>query len=97
MKVSFRCKQSGNVVNFTNQQDIDWMRKEAGYEEIKNEVSTKADAEITTKQEIREGLADNPDESYNAENAGQGNDGQQKDAKVLKKRGRPRSIEQDVI
>lgn len=96
MKVSFRCKQSNNVVNFTNQQDIDWMRKEAGYEEIKNEIKAESNAQINAKQEIRESIIGNPDEGDNAENAGQGNDGQ-KDAKVLKKRGRPRIVEQDVI
>lgn len=79
------------MVSFVHEQDISWMRKEVEYEEIKDEVQTKADAEITTKQESRESLADNPNEGYNAENAGQ------KDAKVLKKRGRPRNIEQDVI
>lgn len=34
MAVSFRCKVSGNVVTFKNQDDIDSMRKETGYQEL---------------------------------------------------------------
>lgn len=91
MKVSFRCKRSGNVVSFVHAQDIDWMRKEAEYEELKDESKTESNAQINAKQEVGKSLVDNPDEGYNAEDAGQ------KDAKVLKRRGRPRNIEQDVI
>lgn len=32
--VKFRCQVSGNVVSFDNQDDIDSMRKETGYQEI---------------------------------------------------------------
>lgn len=91
MNVSFRCKQSGNVVSFTDEQDIDWMRKESHYEEVKDE------KEI--KQTIGESTVGNSHEGDNEKDAGKGheipkdgNDGQ-KD-KVLKKRGRkPRSAQ----
>lgn len=33
----FRCKRSGNTVRFTNENDIDGMRKHEGYEEVLNE------------------------------------------------------------
>ncbi len=32
--VVFRCKRSGNVVSFTNENDISGMRKHEGYEEV---------------------------------------------------------------
>ncbi len=35
--VTFRCKQSGNTVSFSAQEDIESMRKEPHYEEVKNE------------------------------------------------------------
>jgi len=34
MKVTFRCKQSGNTVSFNNETDIASMRKEEGYDEV---------------------------------------------------------------
>jgi hypothetical protein len=34
MKVTFRCKQSGNTVSFTDETDIASMRKEEGYIEV---------------------------------------------------------------
>ena len=34
MKVTFKCKQSGNTVSFTDETDIASMRKEEGYTEI---------------------------------------------------------------
>ena len=34
MKVTFKCKQSGNTVSFTNETDIATMRKEEGYIEV---------------------------------------------------------------
>lgn len=37
MKVFFKCKASGNLVSFVNETDIEWMRKDEQYEEIKNE------------------------------------------------------------
>lgn len=93
MKVQFRCKQSGNIVSFTNEQDIHWMRKEASYEEIKDEIK----AESSVKQEIRKSIIDYPDENNNEENVSQNGDDGAKDSKMLKKRGRPRNIEQNVI
>lgn len=38
MKITFRCKQSGNCVSFTNEVDIEAMRKEPHYEEVKDAV-----------------------------------------------------------
>jgi len=35
--VTFRCKQSGNTVSFSDPADIESMRKEQHYEEVKNE------------------------------------------------------------
>lgn len=37
MKVQFRCKESGNTVSFSDDLEIESMRKEQHYEEIKNE------------------------------------------------------------
>lgn len=37
---TFRCKQSGNTLSFSDEGDIASMRKESHYEEIGNEVST---------------------------------------------------------
>ena len=37
MLVTFRCKQSGNTVSFSDAMDIETMRKEQHYEEIKHE------------------------------------------------------------
>lgn len=36
MKVTFRCKQSGNCVSFSSDDDIAAMRKETEYEEVKD-------------------------------------------------------------
>lgn len=85
MKVIFRCKQSGNCVSFTNEADIESMRKEPHYEEVKDESKAKDDAKINAEQENRESIASNPDENNDAEDVWE----KQKDAKVLKKRGRP--------
>lgn len=93
MKVTFRCKQSGNIVSFTNEQDINWMRKEASYEEVGDEIK----AESSAKQEIRESVADYPDESNNEKNVSKSGDDGEKAPEVLKKRGRPRNIAQNVI
>lgn len=71
------------------------MRKEVGYEEIKDESEAKSNA--SSKQEIGESIVGNPDESNDAKDESKnGNDGK-KDSQVLKKRGRPRIAEQDVI
>lgn len=34
--VTFRCKRSGNLVSFTNENDIAGLRKHEGYEEVKD-------------------------------------------------------------
>lgn len=38
MRVFFRCKRSGNLVSFTNENDIAGLRKHEGYEEVTNAV-----------------------------------------------------------
>lgn len=37
MKVFFRCKRSGNLVGFTNESDIEQLRKHEGYTEVKED------------------------------------------------------------
>ncbi len=51
MKVSFRCKRSGNVVSFTNENDIEQLRKHEGYEEVKDQsaVPTEQPSQDTLK------------------------------------------------
>lgn len=39
MKVTFKCKASGNTVSFTNEDDIKHMREDAQYEEVKEIVA----------------------------------------------------------
>ena len=34
MKVTFRCKRSGNTVSFTNEEDIRGLRAHEGYTEV---------------------------------------------------------------
>jgi hypothetical protein len=50
MRVTFKCKRSGNTVSFTNENDIAGLRKHEGYEEIKDgmqeEVKAPADKEV---------------------------------------------------
>ncbi len=36
-KVTFRCLRSGNTVSFTNENDIEGLRKHEGYKEVKDE------------------------------------------------------------
>jgi len=53
MKVTFRCKQSGNTVSFSDPTDIKSMREETHYEEIKDEAQeTNANANENTSQEV---------------------------------------------
>lgn len=42
---TFICKRSGNRVTFTNEVDIEAMRKEESYEEVKEEVIEKSKRE----------------------------------------------------
>lgn len=50
MKVTFKCKQSGNTVSFTNETDIATMRKEEGYIEVD---SDEVAAEKTAKEPVK--------------------------------------------
>jgi hypothetical protein len=49
MKVTFKCKQSGNTVSFTNETDIATMRKEEGYIEV---AADEVAAENTAKEPV---------------------------------------------
>ena len=53
MKVTFRCKQSGNTVSFTDETDIASMRKEEGYVEV-TEITGAID-DVQTRQNANEG------------------------------------------
>jgi hypothetical protein len=55
MLVTFRCKRSGNKVSFSNEGDIDGLRKHEGYEEIKDEAvvpDETVEVEETAPQEV---------------------------------------------
>lgn len=87
-KVIFRCKQSGNTVSFDDENDIEIIRKDEGYEEIKNgETAEETDSKFYDKK----GNADDSSGSKNVkENVEQGNG---KKEEMLKKRGRPAKTE----
>jgi hypothetical protein len=48
--VEFRCKRSGNVVRFSNPQDIDGLRNHEGYEEVKHETNANPDEAVQIPQ-----------------------------------------------
>lgn len=52
MKVTFRCKQSGNCVSFSSEDDIASMRKEIGYEEVKDAVQEQETAPDAPSEEV---------------------------------------------
>lgn len=81
MEVVFRCKRSSNTCKFSKPDDIASMRKDIGYEEVKNE----------SKTETSESSYHHSDESKNAPEKGHDDakKGYEENAKVLKKRGRP--------
>jgi hypothetical protein len=82
MFVEFRCKASGNTIKFSNPNDIESMRKEAHYEEVKNEITSETPKENS-------GVVDCSDAKKQDEN--ESKDGTQRQEKVLiapKKRGR---------
>lgn len=55
MKVTFRCKSSGNTCSFTNEHDIEHMRKESHYEEVKDGLQIKEqEATAQPEQAIQE-------------------------------------------
>lgn len=84
--VKFRCKQSGNIISFVRQDDIESMRKEPHYEEIKDAVQERATAEMGAhaKGDVSLGW---PEKSY-----GMGQSIQRPEVatkKEVKRRGRP--------
>ena len=89
MKVSFRCKQSGHTVSFTRIDDIESMRKEPHYEEIKDAVQERTTAEVGAHAE-RDVSVGWPEKSYGM---GQSIQRQETTAKKeVKRRGRPPRI-----
>lgn len=50
MEVSFRCKRSGNVVKFTNENDIAGLRKHEGYEEVIDNALQKGEEAAPAKE-----------------------------------------------
>ena len=59
MSVTFRCKRSGNTVSFTNQDDIDGLRKHEGYDEVfENENVPTKEVEITAENSKEEVLTE---------------------------------------
>ncbi len=47
---TFRCKRSGNTVSFSNENDIEQLRKHEGYEEVKHETK-EANEEVKDSDE----------------------------------------------
>jgi hypothetical protein len=48
----FRCKQSGNVFEFTHEHDIKTMRTHASYEEVVEEQDVGSSEQVPTKRNI---------------------------------------------
>jgi hypothetical protein len=57
--VTFRCKRSGNTVSFTNENDIEGLRKHEGYTEVKDVETVKTiqveSQETSPKEVLRRG------------------------------------------
>jgi hypothetical protein len=53
MRVFFRCKRSGNTVSFTNESDIEQLRKHEGYEEIKQDSAVPIEQPKTETKNLR--------------------------------------------
>lgn len=47
----FRCKVSGGIIEFHNEYDIEQIRKQDDYEEVKEEVVVKAPKKPAAKEE----------------------------------------------
>ena len=80
--IFFRCKQSGNTISFINPDDIESMRKEPHYEEIKDEAE-EISTSTSTKDLPIETITvsdDEPEEAHVDEKVVQ---------RPVKKRGRP--------
>lgn len=93
---TFKCKQSGNTVSFSDEGDIASMRKETHYEEIGNEISA-----ITTPAQDSDNAPQNV-EWEAGEDANRFYDETKENVVVLidklniKKRGRPTKIPFEV-
>lgn len=55
-KVTFKCKRSGNLVSFTNENDIEGLRKHEGYVEIVDVEASKTIQAEPTKAPSKEVL-----------------------------------------
>jgi hypothetical protein len=57
--VTFKCKRSGNTVSFTNENDIEGLRKHEGYTEVKDVETVKTiqveSQETSPKEVLRRG------------------------------------------
>lgn len=82
-KVTFRCKLSGNTVSFTNPLDVECLRKDVNYEEVKDGNQTKTESESTSNH---------ADENERRDERQEGNDENEvRQKEVLKKKaGRPK-------
>lgn len=78
---TFRCKRSGNTVSFSNQNDIEQLRKHDGYEEVRDEIKAETVTDKTSNTEVPEkSIIDRSVE-----------DEEKRKPKVLIKRGRPKT------
>lgn len=106
VRVAFKCLQSGNVVSFSDVDDIESMRKEQHYEEIKYE---NAKTNEQTSHQPHLAVAKNDDRASQIGNEkatdgsiGPGDDEAEKisyedEGHVAKRRGRPRKIDAEII
>jgi len=93
VKVTFRCKRSGNTVSFTNPDDIEQLRKHESYEEVKNETQSEQIAETNVaKQDAQD--ADERDIGGSDQVKSETANKKTQISSLTRKRGRPKSNEQ---
>lgn len=83
MKVTFRCKLSGNTVSFTNPLDIECLRKDVNYEEVKNGNQTETESKSI-------GNHAGEDEARNERQEGNDENEVRQEEVLKKKAGRPK-------
>lgn len=66
-KITFKCKLSGNTVSFVNPFDIECLRKDVNYEEVKNGNQTETESKSTSNH-AGENEARNERQERNDEN-----------------------------
>jgi hypothetical protein len=83
-KITFKCKLSGNTVSFVNPLDIECLRKDVNYEEVKNGNQTETESKSIGNRTDDEDEARNERKERNDEN-------EVRQEEVLKKKaGRPK-------